>query len=252
MNGFVSIKYGRQALKVSALSSGFVPDVSTDILLKYGSELYLKQTVTNRQLLVSDGFASEEISVENYDISGDTNVSVTTQVPALTSNSSTGLAFASSIFSASYDAYKAFDSIEDNTSGWFSSSNPTYPQYVGYIFNNPVASNKIMLRNRVTNPVASPESIEVQVSNDTTDGDNGTWLTLKTYQNTDNTAGAEWAVIFENVIRYKSYRIKVISSNYSTYVGVSEIKIVASNAAQFTHTGTISNPTAVYTMWSIG
>lgn len=99
-------------------------------------------------------------------------------VPKMTSNNTpSGVAFASTEYDSSYEAWKAFD--EDSSTGWGSSINDGVGSYIGYIFTEPKCVKRLKLYNVASNN-NTMFGFKIQGSNNTTTGADGTWIDIDT------------------------------------------------------------------------
>lgn len=145
-------------------------------------------------------------------------------VPVMTSNiSDEGIAFASSEFSAANAPWKAFDNL---TSTFYRGITNEITIKHGFIFTNP----KLISGYYITSPNSSgtrnytPKSWIIQASNDTTNGLDGTWITIDNRTNElFETNSLTKTYSFENNNYYKAYRIDVLENNGNiSYTGFSE------------------------------
>lgn len=92
-----------------------------------------------------------------------------------------GTAYASSIYMAERAAANAFDGIADDTSVW-SSASQTNP-WIAYRFSSPILTVgriRLMARTYNNDPRRKLENGTLSVSSDSTNGTDGSWITLKT------------------------------------------------------------------------
>lgn len=134
------------------------------------------------------------------------------KVPTMTSNTApSGECFASSIYAAGYDPYKAFDG--NDASNWFPNNGLSHA-YIGYMFTSPVVVFK-MRQYVATSQGCVLKSFLVQGSNDNTN-----WDTLETISN--NTKN-ELTLVFSNTTEYQYYRLAEITSTHANpnnmYIG---------------------------------
>ncbi|MGY5342924.1 discoidin domain-containing protein [Paenibacillus glucanolyticus] len=144
--------------------------------------------------------------------------------PAMTSNTTpSGLAFASSIYSNTYDAWYAFNKKDDGE-GWV--MRPSSIAYLGYGFTTSKTIIKYILRSgTMLNEL--PKSWTLSGSNDSTNGADGTWAILDNRKEqtwTTNHTDKEYTV--QSPGPYKFYRLDILENNGNTaYIGVNEFKL---------------------------
>ncbi|MEC0306887.1 hypothetical protein P4H67_08970 [Paenibacillus lautus] len=144
--------------------------------------------------------------------------------PAMTSNTTpSGLAFASSIYSATYDAWYAFNK-KDDSEGWAMRTGST--SYLGYGFTTAKTIVKYAIRSGSI-LAELPKTWTLSGSNDSRDGADGTWTTLdyRTGQTwTTNNTDTEYTL--QSPGPYKFYRLNITENNGNTaYIGVNEFKL---------------------------
>lgn len=157
-----------------------------------------------------------------------TTWSASAKVPVMTSNTTpSGVASASSIYSSSFDAWKAFDGISnDNSNVWISGTQSSpYNEYVQYKYEQAVCVNKVTWINRNdnnANAVQAPKEVELLGSNT---GNNGDWTSLATYTNTNNTKGQTVSFDVNNTNNYLYYRLSISSVNgiANSYCSIGEL-----------------------------
>lgn len=136
-------------------------------------------------------------------------------IPAMTSNTAPkGVASASSVYSSSYPAWKAFDG-RDVSDGW-ASSGTTFPQWLKYDFGEPETVGKYTIRGRnSTNADDLRQTIkdwEFQGSNDDVN-----WTTLDKRVGEANWNRSEKREYeFKNTTAYRYYRVFITAHNGST------------------------------------
>lgn len=162
--------------------------------------------------------------INNYIVQDifDTNL-----VPALTSNTSASpiVVSASSIYSSTYDAWKAFNNtLIDATDCWATASGTT----VGWLkvdFGTPKIVNKYIItaRNNSTASTESPKAWAFEGSNDNTN-----WVILDTRTNEINWSQAQQReYTFTNTTAYRYYRIYITANNGNTgTTTIGEIKLI--------------------------
>jgi hypothetical protein len=196
---------------------------SSTVSYQYRPILIIEKMYTNKHFLLINGEYRKVVSTSK-NVYGDP--SSTTATPSMTSNTTpSGIAFASSKFSASYEPYKLFNNIDD-TEGWVS-VNGTNTGYAGYIFPSPVIIGKYTIRGNATNPSQNPKNFTFEASNDTTNGTDGTWVTLDTQVNQTMTIGnIDWIYSINNNTSYKAYRVNISANNgMAGFCGFNELKL---------------------------
>lgn len=145
-------------------------------------------------------------------------------IPTMTSNTTpSGLAFASSIYSATFDAWYAFNKKDDNE-GWAMRTGST--SYIGYGFTTPKRIIKYAIRSGNI-PAELPKSWTLSGSNDSTNGADGTWTVI------DRQTGQTWTTIYTEIEYtvqspgvYKFYRLDISENNgNASYIGLNELKM---------------------------
>lgn len=150
----------------------------------------------------------------------DPNVNV---IPAMTSNTApSGIASASSLYMATYDAYIAFDGVS-NSGGWL--TNSTLTGWLAYEFPTP----KVIIKYTIIpySAAKSPKNWTFEGSND----GGTTWVTLDTQTNISSwAANVKKVFSISNNVSYKKYRINITGSNDTTNVGICELEMMESYA----------------------
>ncbi|MEM5853954.1 MAG: discoidin domain-containing protein [Candidatus Aenigmatarchaeota archaeon] len=138
------------------------------------------------------------------------------EVPQMTSNTSPeGEASASSVFSSTYDAYKAFDK---STSCWLSASNATTNQWVRYSFVSPVFVHTVRVTNYSSNYYS--KNIKIQCSTNGSD-----WIDCSDVITLPNNTTEQ--IFYVNKSGYFAHwRIFVIDGYSTTYVGLQEVNFI--------------------------
>jgi len=128
----------------------------------------------------------------------------TKEVPAMTSNTAPeGVASASSIYSSTYDVFKAFD--KNPSTYWYAGGGA--PQWIQYQFTVPVFVHTVTLTgNDSTGNVYNPNSITIQVSND---GNN--FLNIQTFNQEFTSTPTTLYIAYKGY--YKYWRVLVNSTN---------------------------------------
>lgn len=155
--------------------------------------------------------------------------SVQTVVPKMTSNTTpSGLAFARDIYSAVYDAWAAFDQV-DNTEGYASLNGSGGVGFLGYIFVNAKIIGKYSVRSIQGNTALNrmPKDWTFEGSNDTTNGKDGTWTVLDKQVNQSWTSGwTDKDYIIASPRLFKAYRLNWTANNgFANYTDVNELKM---------------------------
>lgn len=161
--------------------------------------------------------------------SGDGNFYSTTRsilssniIPAMTSNTTpSGIASASSINSAAYDAWKAFDKA-DTTNGWMSSTG-IISGWLAYEFSETKLITEYTLKCNTATPQRMPKNWTLEGSNDN----------FTTFDILDSrTNEASWVdtqireYSFKNTKKYKNYRINITANNGATdFVCIGEMAL---------------------------
>lgn len=161
------------------------------------------------------------------------SVVINAEVPTMTSNTTpSGECFASSSYSASYSAYKAFDKVVSHDSTWYASESGTATNiYVGYKFLNPckVCSFDVVFDVTDANPasVITSMTCAIQGSND-----NQNWNTISSdFTKEDCTLSTttqtySYTGKITDVATYNYYRLLIKSQILNGACGrVSELKL---------------------------
>jgi hypothetical protein len=145
-----------------------------------------------------------------------------TAVPQMTSNTTpSGRVFASSINSATYDAWKAFDRANNP----FATANGSGGVgYLGYEFANPIKIGKYAIMSTAGSSFQPmPKDWTFEGSNDETNWDvldtqiNQSWTTVSTDK--------EYVIDTSNANRYKMYRLNWTANNNSSQTYINELKM---------------------------
>lgn len=147
-------------------------------------------------------------------------------VPMLTSNTSStnGVAFSSSNAGSAYLAWKAFDGL--STTFMRTDSGQTTGQ-VGFLFNTPRKIYKYTVGNYTPMSNIMATGWELQASNDTTDGLDGSWIVLdvQASQSWGTTATVkEYSVTTQK--KYKAYRLNLTANTGGATIGVGELNFI--------------------------
>lgn len=131
----------------------------------------------------------------------------------MTSNTApSGTASASTIWSTTYDAWKAFDTLDNNTFGWMTVSG-TLTGWLSYEFPSAKMIAKYSVKSIANSSEGRmPKNWTFEGSNDGT-----AWTVLDTRTNiTGWTDGLVREYTFTNINSYKRYRINITANNGST------------------------------------
>jgi hypothetical protein len=142
-------------------------------------------------------------------------ISSTNAIPTMTSNTApSGVASAGSIYSAGFDAYKAFD----KSTGTYWQSNNKTAEWIAYQFTNPIVISKYSITCEAY--TSAPKSWTFEGSND---GIN--WVVLDTRTNVtwSNAERKEWEIPNRN--KYFIYRINITSVHNYTSIQIREIEM---------------------------
>lgn len=149
-------------------------------------------------------------------------------IPKMTSNTSpSGVASASSTYTASPDTYSAYLAFDRNTSDtkacWMSTS--VANSWLQYKFPSAVKVSKFKITNRYRSDnanVCSPKQFAFQASNT---GNTDDWHDLGTFTNTNNNSVAEHEYRITNSEKYLYYRLYFNSGNDSTRIAIGELQM---------------------------
>ncbi len=166
--------------------------------------------------------------VTGFLANGDDNPSITNTVPIMTSDTApSGIAFANNN-TPSDGAHDAFDGT---SSALHSTLNNAVGFEFGYIYDTPIAINKIRWKQQTTFPQRSLGSGNIWVSNDTTVGSDGTWTLIATvsgYVSGDFESGVFTDMGFLNSTKYKAIKVEVISTagGVTDYLTAEEVHFI--------------------------
>ena len=153
------------------------------------------------EALLSDSTWAEAIGNSEYFESV-----LNTKVPTMTSNTTpSGTAFASSVYSSAYAAYKAFDS-NNSTTYWNAQNNQSYPEYLGYTFTTPVKVSKVRIY--IDSTTMRIYTYKIQGSNDGFVSDVHNLTDVITWSNSNP---KESVCKFANDSEYTSYRVLMLT-----------------------------------------
>ena len=150
----------------------------------------------------------------------------------LTSNNTIGVSeiatFGDAQVETNYPPYKMFDNSTDFSINHTASTNPSTSNHgiLGWWTRDKLKVSSIKVTNTTYTNSYQLHTGKIQVSNNTSDGINGTWTDLTTYSNPSQTAGAEWYIpIPENKQGYyQAYRF-YMDTGYN-YQRIGELNIV--------------------------
>lgn len=207
-NGVVG-QYNNYVSTSTTLVTGFRPVLEIESLFTPIKKSFLS---------VSDGYkkwikGSPEILSEYGDL-----------IPVLTSDiGSNGKAFSSTQYSSFY-TWKAFDKVDSNQ--WVTNSNLPYPQWIGYEFSEEklVYGYSIKVGGDTFAKAYPPKDWILQGSND----GGSTWIDLDSRINQTGWTGYEKRVymITNPNIKYKTYKLNILSNNGQNAVGFSELELL--------------------------
>ncbi|MBN3522258.1 SPRY domain-containing protein [Paenibacillus apiarius] len=167
--------------------------------------------------LLIQSYSGKHLSFEN-------NIDAATVIPRMTSNSTpSGRAFAKDIYSAPYDAWKAFNQIDDND-GYCSKNGSAGVGFLAYEFAQYIPVFKYAVRSMNSSAVLNtmPKDWTFEGS---FDGDK--WYVLDTQKNQTWTAtNTDKDYYISNPKSYKMYRLNWTANNgYTGYTGINELKM---------------------------
>lgn len=155
-------------------------------------------------------------------------------IPKMISNTRpSGVAQASSIFSSIYDAYKAFDKI-DNSEGWVTSFSLT--GWLSYEFPMNQSINEYMMKSPNTTSILYKE----MARDWTLEGYDGVnWIILDKQINQLFGVNEEKRYKLKNIATFKKYRINVTANNgFGSYTGIQELQFYLKEQAIYASNGT--------------
>ncbi|WP_405169280.1 hypothetical protein [Paenibacillus sp. FSL H3-0286] len=143
----------------------------------------------------------------------------TTAIPKMTSNTSpNGRAFSSSIWGSAYDAWYAFDQIDNNEG--FATAGGTVVGHLGYEFPTVLKIGKYAVRSNASFTYL-PKNWTFEGSKDGT-----SWTVLDTRSNvTWTTANVDKEYIIQAPQDYKMYRLNFTANNGASYTSINELKM---------------------------
>ncbi|MFX3647602.1 MAG: hypothetical protein ACE3K2_27340 [Paenibacillus sp.] len=152
----------------------------------------------------------------------------TDSIPPMTSSTTpSGFASASGYFSTS-EAWQAFSDKPSGSMVWISNARTGW---ICYRFNMPIVITKYTILPPSDNTsvlTRSPKDWILEGSNDTTNGSDGSWVTLDTVTGTTGwEMNKKKEFTFSNTNSYLSYRIRVtLNSGDSSYVSIWQIELM--------------------------
>lgn len=155
-------------------------------------------------------------------------------IPKMTSNTSpSGIAQASSIYSSVYDAFKAFDKI-DNSEGWVTSFSLT--GWLSYEFPMIQSINEYTMKS----PNNTSSSYKEMAKDWTLEGFDGVnWIVLDEQMNQIFGVNEEKRYKLKNTAKFKKYRINVTANNgFGSYTGIQELQFYLKEQAIYASNGT--------------
>ncbi|MGN7411889.1 hypothetical protein [Paenibacillus sp. SAF-068] len=169
------------------------------------------------------------------------HASIDSVPPMTSSNTPSGFASASGYFSTS-EAWQAFSDKPSGSMVWISNARTGW---ICYRFDVPIVITKYTILPPSDNTSAltrSPKDWILEASNDSTNGSDGTWVTLDIVTGTTGwEMDKKKEFTFSNINSYISYRIRVtLNSGDSSYVSIWQIELME---------GILSVP-AIPSMWN--
>lgn len=218
-------------------SVNFFTPVKTVLQLKrdYNYDMVVDESWTEIGSLHRKSITRNEwLKIDRLDVKSKEVIPANTNlVGVMYANSNDRVSIVSStIYSAGYDAYKAFNGV--NGAGTNSALLTGTSGFIGVIFNNkrPLGKYRIGYANIQSNN-AVPKSWVLYGSNDTTDGVNGAWTEIDKVENQTWADGATGFRDFDienkyGLVQYKAYKIAHSSNQgYVTYTAYSEIEFIS-------------------------
>lgn len=146
-----------------------------------------------------------------------------TAIPKMTSNTTpSGRAFAKTIWDSKFDAYGAFNQIDDGE-GYASQNGSGGVGYLGYEFASPIAIGKYTLRsaNGTSTLACLPKDWSFEGSDDLV-----SWVVLDVQKNQSwTTAITDKVFNISNYKKFKAYRLNYTANNGSGYTNLNELKM---------------------------
>ncbi|MFF2889475.1 hypothetical protein [Paenibacillus sp. NPDC057967] len=139
--------------------------------------------------------------------------------PEMVSNTNPyGKASASSVYSATYDAYFAFNG-KDEAYGWITASG-VKAAWLEYEFHKPTLIQKYSLRAPANYPTIMPRNWTFEA------WDGTSWVVLDTDSYTGWHTLEEREFVFPNMTKYKRYRINILTNDgHANYTGINELRL---------------------------
>ena len=179
--------------------------------------------------------------VFTYSGDGSLNASTTDAVPTMTSlTSPSGMTFGNFTSGDHYESFYAFDGVNNAVGGFYSNNTS---KYVGYKWDAQKVINKysVSMSTNNANAGAMADTWQLQMSNDTTDGTDGTWDDIGSLVSGQSfSLGEKKYYAVSNSTPYYACRL------YDATVGnfyVSELEFIE---AQYTVASTLYNPQITY------
>lgn len=202
------------------------------VALQDGSITSIKQRFIQVKADILAGMTDERIEIKatnlvsNEFIENIMHTPPTPIVPVLTSDTSSanGVAFSSSNAGSAYLAWKAFDGL--STTFMRTGVGQTTGQ-VGFLFNTPQKIYKYTVGNYTPMSNIMATGWELQASNDTTNGLDGSWIVLdiQTSQSWGTTATVkEYSVTIQK--EYKAYRLNLTANTGGATIGIGELNFI--------------------------
>lgn len=192
-----------------------------------GGDLYficVDKDPAGRLKLIADRNIQHSISWDTINASGVASGSgvplpkkgyYVSMIPAMTSNTTPqGVAAASTTYSASLEAWKAFDK-NTTDAGWLMENSKWNGAWISYTFPQPTVINKYGIKGPNSNASTdSAKSWRFEGSNDGT-----SWIVLDTKTNQPAWSAGEYREhVFTNKDTYKTYRLVFTANNGGAYV----------------------------------
>lgn len=157
----------------------------------------------------------------------ETHASTDSVPPMTSSNTPSGFASSSGYFSTS-DAWQAFSDKPSGSMVWISNSRTGW---ICYRFDVPIVITKYTILPPSDNTsvlTRSPKDWILEGSSDSTNGSDGTWITLDTVTGTTGwEMNKKKEFTFSNINSYLTYRIRVtLNSGDSSYVSIWQIELM--------------------------
>ena len=143
--------------------------------------------------------------------------------PVLTSNSDTvnGFTVSSNSVSTGYEEWRAFSA--DSAQAYSSARNPSGGAVTYTIYSiQPFTLTGITFTNvQAGLSSSSPATFQVRYSNNNSD-----WYSLGTFNNSNNTNGAQWSISFTNAEPHSYYQLNITAANTSeAYVNIGKMQL---------------------------